>query len=228
MSGISVGRGKKMDLFKALKDTFKVEKTAEKAEPQSASASGTSAVSAMYAESAEARRIHERNAAFLRGLSGENPQQAETVAKPETGTRSERLLNVLKSQDEILNTILKEQGKLHKNVKKRKWDDLEQNLAVIKNLSDNFVELDEKREQIVGDDRKIYYENGIEEVFYNLRTKLAKSKIENEALRTYVSTTREFIGNVLEECSKHDTSTYGQDGSKVKREVGSMLVNIEL
>ena len=142
--------------------------------------------------------------------------------------RGQKLMRVLKSQDELLNSILKEQGRLHKDVKNRKWESMQKSIANLRRLSDSFVELDQQREELAGDDRQLYYQPGIEPLFVSLRTKLSKSKIENEVLQNYVGATRDFIGNIIEECYVKQSGRYGADGSMVRSEYGSMLVNTEL
>ncbi|MCR5762158.1 MAG: hypothetical protein K6G00_02105 [Treponema sp.] len=161
----------------------------------------------------------------------------ETVSdSSESGSDSENipvydkkaeLINVLKSQDELLDSILTEQNKMHSNVKDRDWESLQNSISALRNMSDTFVELDQKREMIADSDRTIYYEPSVEPLFVSLRTKLTKSKIENEALRTYVTTTKDFIGNVIDECFVKTATTYSPTGKLVKPEVGNVLVNIE-
>ena len=179
-------------------------------------------------EDIAARRIHERNAAFLKG--GASVQEEPASEAPEGGQGCGKLLEVLKTEDALLDSILKEQGRLHRDVRKRDWDGLQQTLERLRKLGDNFVLLDGEREKLVGEDRTLYFRDPMEPVFSSLRGKLTKSRIENEALRAYVSTTKEFIGNVLEECyqkASSEYSAYSADGSKVKGEFGSMLVNTE-
>ncbi len=221
----------KMNFMKAVKDAFKAPASSG---TSAAPASKTAEPSASsFTEDLAAKRIHERNAAFLKGLStsSENDVPAQDTVQVQEPTKSNgRLLELLKTEDALLDNILKEQGKLHKDVKNRNWDSLQETLERLRKLSDNFVLLDGEREKLVGDDRKLYYQDDIEPVFASLRGKLTKSKIENEALRTYVSTTKDFIGNVLEECyqkASSEYSAYSANGSKVKGEFGSMLVNTE-
>ncbi len=185
-----------------------------------------------YEDDLAARRIHERNAAFLKGLSGDAAEDAvsESVSGGAVPSGNTRLLEILKSEDALLDNILREQGRLHKDVRKRNWDSLQVTLEKLRKLSDNFVVLDEEREKIVGSDRSLYFQKDVEPVFSSLRGKLTKSKVENDALSFYVGTTKEFIGNVLEECYQKESSeysAYSANGSKVKGEFGSMLVNTE-
>ncbi len=218
-----------MNFMQAVRDAFKSPaSTGTAAGP--AKSEGRDASSSVT-EDLAAKRIHERNAAFLKGLTpapeGESTKAAEAPAVADEGTR---LLEVLKSEDALLDNILKEQGKLHKDVRRRNWDSLQETLERLRKLSDNFVLLDGEREKIVGENRSMYYRGDVEPVFTSLRSKLTRSKVENEALRTYVGTTKEFIGNVLEECYQKESaeySSYSANGSKVRNEFGSMLVNTE-
>lgn len=223
-----------MNLMKSLKDAFLKHDTGNVSPTSPEAKSSVSSTAVSFSENLEAKRIHERNAAFLRGLSSSESEKNES-AETEKGVGSasdkkSKLLEVLKSQDALLDNILKEQGRLHKDVKKRNWDDLQNTLERLRNMSDIFVNLDAEREKLVGSERNLYYEDEIEGVFSSLRSKLTKSKIENEALRSYVSTTKDFISNVLEECYEKESSSYSSysaNGSKIKGDVGSMLVNTE-
>lgn len=145
---------------------------------------------------------------------------------PVTDKKTE-LIKVLQSQDELLDSILSEQNKMHSNVKERDWESLQDSISALRRMSDTFVELDQQREMLTEADRHIYYEPSVEPLFVSLRTKLTKSRIENDALRTYVTTTKDFIGNVIEECFVKTATTYSPAGKLVKPEVGNVLVNIE-
>lgn len=223
-----------MNLMKSLKDAFLKQDNGKVASASPEVKTSVSATTVSFSENLEAKRIHERNAAFLRGLSSSGIEKNESFeAEKEVKSVSDRkvkLLEVLKNQDALLDNILKEQNRLHKDVKKRNWDDLQSTLERLRNMSDIFVNLDSEREKLVGTERSLYFENEIEGVFSSLRSKLTKSKIENEALRSYVTTTKDFISNVLEECYEKESSSYSSyssDGSKIKGDVGSMLVNTE-
>lgn len=218
-----------LNFMKAVKEAFKAPAPAGTGDAPAARPAEPSA--AAFTEDLAAKRIHERNAAFLKGLTAA-PAAEKPAAAPagQAGSPNGKLLEILKTEDALLDNILKEQGKLHKDVKRRNWDSLQATLERLRKLSDNFVLLDGEREKLVGDDRKLYFQGPVEPVFTSLRSKLTKSKIENEALRSYVSTTKEFIGNVLEECYQKESSeysAYSANGSKVKGEFGSMLVNTD-
>lgn len=154
---------------------------------------------------------------------------SDEIVSDETDVTDKKteLIKVLQSQDELLDSILSEQNKMHSNVKDRDWESLQDSISALRRMSDTFVELDQQRELLVDEDKHIYYEPSVEPLFVSLRTKLTKSRIENDALRTYVTTTKDFIGNVIEECFVKTATTYSPAGKLVKPEVGNVLVNIE-
>ena len=154
-------------------------------------------------------------------------ESADESGEAPVADKKTELIKVLQSQDELLDSILNEQDKMHANVKSRNWESLQDSISALHRMSDTFVELDQQRELIADEDKHIYYEPSVESLFVSLRTKLAKSKIENEALRTYVTTTKDFIGNVIEECFVKTATTYSPAGKLVKPEVGNVLVNME-
>lgn len=154
---------------------------------------------------------------------------SDEIVSDETDVTDKKteLIKVLQSQDELLDSILSEQNKMHSNVKDRNWESLQDSISALRRMSDTFVELDQQRELLVDEDKHIYYEPSVEPLFVSLRTKLTKSRIENDALRTYVTTTKDFIGNVIEECFVKTATTYSPAGKLVKPEVGNVLVNLE-
>ncbi len=123
------------------------------------------------------------------------------------------LLQILNAQNDVLECMLTQQKKIHDNVKDRKWVELEACIENMRAYSDAFVNLDQCRENYVGDNRDLYLEPGIQDVYASVRTKLSKSKIENNALSTYVSSTKEFIDGVIENCvPQSKTRVYGRNG----------------
>lgn len=176
--------------------------------------------------------------AFGERLRQVAPARAEGHGRqaPAAGRQSEgeelseggrELVKVLKSQDELLDTILREQDKMHRDVKQRKWDSLQKSMSQMRTLSDSFVALDRQREALAGDNRGIYFEPGVEPVFASVRSKLTRSKIENDALRSYVSATKDFISGIIDECYAGGGMCYGQNGRMVSSEVDSVLINTE-
>lgn len=141
-------------------------------------------------------------------------------------TREKELVAVLKNQDEILDCMLVEQQKIHDCVKNRNWNSLEDSLSHMESYSDAFVKLDEERMVISKDDSDMYFLPEVAPVLASVRTKLSKSKIENEALSGYVHATQDFLDEVLDNCVPQQRNTlYTNKGYLKKPERQSMIVN---
>ena len=168
------------------------------------------AVSDRLRQAAPAKAAGNRN--LVRDLKAFVPAERSPIDGAELSEGGRELMKVLRSQDELLDSILREQDKMHRDVKQ---------------LSDSFVALDRRREALVGNDRGMYFEPGVEPVFSSVRSKLTRSKIENEALRSYVNATKDFISGIIDECYAGSGVCYGQNGRMVNSEVGSVLINTE-
>ena len=134
------------------------------------------------------------------------------------------LWKILFAQNEVLDCMLQEQACIHNEVKNRNWVDLQNSLVQMKNYSDSFVELDVRRELLVGDDRNIYFNPEVSDLLVMVRTKLTKSKIENEALSRYVNATQSFINGVFQECIPQARNVrYGRNGMLLKPRAESVV-----
>ena len=139
------------------------------------------------------------------------------------------LVDVLMAQEELLDAMLEEQKILHDNIKSRNWTNLESNIFRISAYSNGFVELDQRRDEMMKANPMAVRENETRKVFFRVRTKLTKSKIENDALNAYVNATQAFIGKVMEECiPNRKPAVYGKTGRMVPGEGKSLLVNTVL
>ena len=88
------------------------------------------------------------------------------------------------------------------------------------------MNLDQCRENYVGDNRTLYLEPVIQEVYVNVRTKLSRSKIENSALATYVSSTKEFVDGVIENCVPQSRAkVYGRNGKIMSPTAESVVLD---
>ena len=136
------------------------------------------------------------------------------------------LLQILNAQNDILDCMLTQQKKIHGSIKARQWLELERSINNMKAYSDAFVNLDQCREEFVGDNKDIYLSPEVESVFLSVRTKLSKSKIENSALATYVSSTKEFIDGVLDACiPKRRNVLYNNMGRIVRPAAESVVID---
>lgn len=154
--------------------------------------------------------------------------KAKAKGEPEKeAVRTDReLLQILNAQNDILDCMLTQQNKIHTNIKGRNWVELERSINNMKSYSDAFVNLDQCRENYVGDEKSLYLLPDIEPVFVSVRTKLSKSKIENAALATYVSSTKEFIDGVLDECVPQKRNTvYTRNGQIARTTRESVVID---
>jgi len=133
---------------------------------------------------------------------------------------------VLGTQNEVLDAILKKQALLHDAVTQRNWVDLENYISDLEAYGNAFVELDQRRELLAGNDRNVYFSNELLDLYTQLRLKLTKSKIENQALNTYIEASQEFIAGVIDECVPQQRSTvYNRYGNMVKSSASSVLLD---
>ena len=136
-----------------------------------------------------------------------------------------RLKDIFYSQDKILDEILNEQKNMHEDVTKRNWTSLEDSIFRLNEFSDRFVQLDEERTKVC-DDTSLYFSEELSGLFFSVRSKLSKSKIENSALSAYVNATQSFISEVLDKCIPNKRSlVYTNKGMIRKTPVQSLVVN---
>lgn len=135
------------------------------------------------------------------------------------------LENILENESQLLDEILTFQSKVRVSVKKRKWLELESSLSKLQRMSDDFVELDKKRENLCekinpfGDEKLSFSTR-------NVRSKLTKSKIENKVLNEYISTTQTFLQRIFDDVlQSRKAFVYGQTGKIIKKEERSFILN---
>lgn len=136
------------------------------------------------------------------------------------------LISVLNEQERILDSMLEEQDKVHECVVKRSWEGLEQFVLAINELGTEFSRADAFRERIASVSDSIYFQPEVKDVFLRVKTKLSKSKIENDALAKYVSATKKFISEVMDECaSQQHNELYSPNGTFRKKYAQSVVIN---
>ena len=139
------------------------------------------------------------------------------------------LLSVIAKQDETLDSILKLQNKMHECIVQRKWIELSAVINELNQKSDEFVKYDEIRQQYSDSMKELYSSKEIQKALTNVKSKLIKSKIENQALSQYVKSTQNFISGVIEKCVPQSRNTlYTRTGAIRKPSVSSLLVNTTL
>ena len=134
---------------------------------------------------------------------------------------------VLEQEEKILDELVKNQNLLRKAVTEKNWESLTKIINNINSISGNFVEIDTEREVIQDmmkmDEVKPYFER-----LGNMRSKLLKCKIENQALSKYVNITRNFIQGVVEDAlPQSGNKVYSKSGKIVQPQPQSVVLNLD-
>lgn len=134
---------------------------------------------------------------------------------------------ILKEQSDILDSMLAAQAELRNYVRTRVWSGLEEKIAAVTNLGHRFSQLDERREALLLADKNLVNADGARALVSSVRSKLSRSKIENDALSEYIRITREFISGVLDHCVPQRSNTlYTSSGTIRKPTSPSVVVNV--
>ncbi len=104
---------------------------------------------------------------------------------------NEKLYSVMKKQSDILDEILIEQDLVRKSVISRDWDTLQKSLNTIDDYSSAFCSLECERETYSD-------ESSFPELRREVKTKLLKSKIENDSLNEYLRITNDFLQGLFD------------------------------
>lgn len=135
------------------------------------------------------------------------------------------LLSVMQEESELLDRILEQQTVLHTCVREKNWEKLNFNIENLQNLSDQFVELEEKR-GILCSGIDMNSDSDISPVLAEVRGKLQRSKAENSVLNEYISTTRKFLQGVFDSVVPQRRNVlYSKKGDIVKPDLSSVVVN---
>ena len=134
---------------------------------------------------------------------------------------------VLEQEEKILDELVKNQNLLRKAVTEKNWESLTKIINNINSISGSFVEIDTEREVIQDmmkmDEVKPYFER-----LGNMRSKLLKCKIENQALSKYVNITRNFIQGVVEDAlPQSGNKVYSKSGKIVQPQPQSVVLNLD-
>ena len=136
----------------------------------------------------------------------------------------EQLIEIIQSENDLLDDILQQQTLLHNCVKEKNWEKLNLYIENLQNLSDRFVELEEKRTEL--SDSSSRMDSEIKPVLSEVKGKLEKSKIENRALNEYITTTRKFLQGVFDSVvPQRRNIVYSSKGEIKKPELNSVVLN---
>lgn len=141
----------------------------------------------------------------------------------------EILNSILEQQRAQLDLILAEQKKIRKDVTSRNWEDLEAHIVTLNCLSQQFSVLEEKRAKAYTEAKKDAGDKDVllgNPLFHMVHQKLAASRIENEALNSYISVTRSFLQSVYDNVVPQRRNTlYSNKGSLIHSKPESLLLN---
>ncbi len=134
---------------------------------------------------------------------------------------------ILEKEEGILDELVKSQNQLRKAVTEKNWESLTKIINTINTLSGEFLEVDTKREEIQDmmkmDQVKPYFER-----LGNMRAKLLKCKIENQALSKYVNITKNFIQGVVDNAlPQSGNKVYSKNGKIVQPQPQSVVLNMD-
>ena len=153
-------------------------------------------------------------------MAEENIEQKDTII-----AHKENLVSVMQEESALLDKILEQQTVLHDCVKDKDWEMLNRNIENLQTLSDQFVELEEKR-MALSDHIDMASDETISPVLSEVRGKLQKSKVENKVLNEYISTTRKFLQGVFDSVvPQRRNILYSNKGQVVKPELSSIVLN---
>lgn len=132
------------------------------------------------------------------------------------------LIEVLLKEDDVMDTILDCQTKIHEAVKCRDWMELESNITKMQDYTVEFISLEDTRDSL----KKADFNEAEHKLMKQIQSKLLKSKIANSALNDYVKISRGFVQNVLDNVvPQRRNVTYSRNGAIVKPQPQSVVLN---
>ena len=137
----------------------------------------------------------------------------------------ENFKQILNKEEELLDSLTEKQAEFKVAVMEKNWEKLTSVINKINVQTDDFVELDAQREEMQNEMRakelKPYSEK-----LGTLRAKLLKWKVENQALEKYVSITKDFIKEVVDNAlPQSGNKVYSKRGMIVQPQPQSIVVN---
>ena len=134
---------------------------------------------------------------------------------------------VLDQEEKILDNLVHNQDLLKKAVTEKNWESLTKIINNINSISSEFLEADTNRE-VLQDMMKMSEIKPYFERLGNMRAKLLKCKIENQALSKYVNITKNFIQGVVEDAlPQSGNKVYSKAGKIVQPQPQSVVLNMD-
>lgn len=157
------------------------------------------------------------------------------------------LLAILTSQNEMLDSMIELQKLVRQAVTEKNWVDLDTTLFKLNELTENFTQLEAKREALccqicsVSGSQPVPSMHQVstmlpedvrplvKDVLHQVRRKLSISKVENDALNDYIGITKEFLQEVFDSViPKNRNTVYSSTGSVIKPVPENLLFNTVL
>lgn len=157
------------------------------------------------------------------------------------------LLAILTSQNEMLDSMIELQKLVRQAVTEKNWVDLDTTLFKLNELTENFTQLEAKREALccqicsVSGSQPVPSMHQVstmlpedvrplvKDVLHQVRRKLSISKVENDSLNDYIGITKEFLQEVFDSViPKNRNTVYSSTGSVIKPVPENLLFNTVL
>jgi len=134
---------------------------------------------------------------------------------------------LLVKEEKLLDGLVKAQDQLRRAVTEKNWENLTKIINTMNSVSNNFLEMDTERQELQDmmkmNEVKPYFER-----LGNMRSKLLKCKIENQALSKYVNITKNFIQGVVEDgLPQSGNKVYSKAGKIVQPQPQSVVLNMD-
>ncbi len=153
---------------------------------------------------------------------------------------SNNIYKTLVSQSDVLSAIIVQQQIVRSAVTSKNWNQLQDAVSVVNQLSKDFVALEAKRlEECLklhqGNPDDIFaianmvspeLKKCILGMFHQVRQKLVVSKIENDAINEYIRITQEFLQGVFDNVlPQRRNKIYSSKGDVIKNRPKAVILN---
>ena len=130
--------------------------------------------------------------------------------------------DILIEERDVLSNIINRQNELRKAVKEKDWTKLMDIISAVNVAMDKFTALDEKRESLSRDINS----GECFDLLCEVRGKLLKCRVENNALNQYVGTASRFVRGIVNEALPQSRPRlYSHRGRVVQAQPKSIVVN---
>ena len=139
--------------------------------------------------------------------------------------------DILIEERDVLSNIIDRQNELRKAVKEKDWTKLMDIISAVNVAMDKFTALDEKRESLSRDIKRESLSRDINsgecfDLLCEVRGKLLKCRVENNALNQYVGTASRFVRGIVNEALPQSRPRlYSHRGRVVQAQPKSIVVN---